>query len=153
MNRRYGFDLVELMIVVAVVGILAAVAIPSFIQAKKLKDLRKAGFKDEGQIRALLYTNNEAFAQALKYGPGGINGPFNGLDEWGHGDDKPGSHINKGGGGSMAVPESSIAEGGGTWGIFQWAGRKWIAMYDSGSNVVQLFVMDGKRWTPMTEMR
>ena len=48
-NRKSGFTLVEIMIVVAIIGLLAAIAVPSFLSARK-KSQQKACLNNLRQI-------------------------------------------------------------------------------------------------------
>ena len=65
MNKKRGFTLVEIMIVVAIIGLLAAVAIPNFVKARQTAQ-RIACIKNLQQIDG----SKEAWALEKKKGPG-----------------------------------------------------------------------------------
>jgi prepilin-type N-terminal cleavage/methylation domain-containing protein len=66
-NKRSGFTLVEIMIVVAIIALLAAIAVPNFLRARKrsqaareLEDLR---ILDHAISQYAIETNKTAYAQ------------------------------------------------------------------------------------------
>ncbi len=75
-NGQKGFTLIELMIVVVIVGILAALAIPRFMRAST-----KAKQSEAKQILKQIYTMNQAYRQEKDvYWPpaGAVAGPATG---------------------------------------------------------------------------
>ena len=88
MNRN-GITLIEIMILVAIIGLLLAIAVPSFVKAKRTQELKDAGYTDKDQISSLVSTNEEAFDLAIKNGPRSMDKTKGDgkHDEWGHSED------------------------------------------------------------------
>jgi len=67
MRKQRGFTLVELMIVVAIIGILAAIAIPNFIkfQARSKQSEAKTNLKALFQAEKSYFSERDTFSSAL----------------------------------------------------------------------------------------
>ncbi|KAA3633749.1 MAG: prepilin-type N-terminal cleavage/methylation domain-containing protein [Calditrichaeota bacterium] len=72
-NREKGFTLIELMIVVVIIGILAALAIPRFMQATT-----KSKQSEAKQLLKQIYTMQRTYRQANNtYGDDGVTAAAN----------------------------------------------------------------------------
>jgi len=76
-DRTHGFTLIELLIVVAIIAILAAIAVPNFLEAQVRSKVSRAR-NDMRTLRVALEayrTDNESYPPDV-YGAGGMGGPW-----------------------------------------------------------------------------
>ena len=84
-NKEQGFSLIELMIVVAIMGILSAIAIPSYVE--HVRKGKRADAKVEllklAQMQESYFVQNMSYAKDLTTGAGGLGLGSNVLTEQG----------------------------------------------------------------------
>lgn len=95
-RRRAGFTLIEIMIVIAIIGVLAAIAVPSFQQARKRSNQRACYANQKVVIGALVQYNldfNTSYVtDPIEFGKLASEGYLQTIPEDPGGG--PGSHVN-----------------------------------------------------------
>lgn len=76
-QKEQAFTLIELLIVVAIIGILAAIAIPNFLQAQTRSKVARthADMRSLAMAMETYYSDNTAYPPEYLLGPGGYGTP------------------------------------------------------------------------------
>ncbi len=144
MKIKSGFTVIEVIIVIVIILLLAAIVFPSFMVARNRGILMNAGYTAEEAI-SIAKSNSVVVAEAIKRKKSRSISPSvdNGWNA------RTVETYNPSHGGISLPAGASLAVEGGKWYTFTWAGSKWMALVEGGTNIVSLFIYDGNKLTQM----
>ena len=147
MKNKLGFTFVEAMVVVLIIAILAAIAVPSFMLTRDISQLTQAGYTVE-EAHQIAKGDSSKIEDAIK-AKKKPSSPDPKVEGW-LTPNPPAVVAHQDALGSISLPSgASQAVEGGRWYTFTWAGSKWMALSDGGTNVVTLLIFDGQKLTQM----